>query len=123
MNIIYECEICHKFFISKEKCEECEKSHIHDTLCRRIELGRFIGSTKYGFYETSFRNADGTVRSDVTCFGLYDGHPKFSIECYDTPKDVLDAKGRLIQAAIDWMNDYKDTIQLMLDELKKEQEK
>lgn len=118
MNTIYECSICHAYFHDVLACEKHERRHNTDTLARGLSLG--CEGREYVISEKQMRIPyDGELPdSKIKCFGMYDGYPRFSVECYDNPEDVFRAKKAMLMKAIDWANAYKDKVEKMLQELK-----
>lgn len=118
---VYVCQICYAKYDTKEEAEQCVKSHESDRICRRIELGHTLGCTRYDFFSCAFRiDADYNLKTKVDTYGLYDGFPKFATECLDNGFDILAAKKRLIEAAHEWADKYKDVLAGLERELEAE---
>jgi len=109
---IYKCGICHRQYNTKKRCEQCVKSHESSKHCCEIELSFYMGNShEYCFHERKFiLPKDGVLNGKIDIFCFYGGYPRLMVECLDTPEEILKAKKRLIQAAYEWAEKYRETV-------------
>lgn len=115
MKTVYICEVCGRMYSSQEECSKCENDCNSKVPAIQIELCWTMND--YGFATLPFRVHRKCINEAIQVCGFYGNYPKFRTECFNTPEEILAAKNRLVVAAIDWTDEYKDMLNSLAGEL------
>ena len=108
---LYVCPVCHYGYKTHKAAEACLRSHKPEITYRRIQLGFTLSPPGYNFFSSVFRKNDGDIlNTKADAYGFYNGYPAFMTECINNEADILAAKKRLIEAAYEWADKYREVL-------------
>jgi len=117
IRLLYVCPVCDKWYGKKENAEKCLSSHDDDTAAAQIALS---GSHEgYDFTDHKYRHRNDWPQLDTSIHTHSTDYPCFGVSCLDTPSEILAAKKRLIKAAYEWADKYKEVLTRLEQQLEK----